>query len=93
MVGTRDYAHALCFGLEPKVAQEPTDEFSRFSGPDLQKYEAIGSVAQFSVKEILVAREKSRLLQPLQQDPDVLVICPELRNIPADHPAMKTPAP
>lgn len=91
MMDAGDNAQPSRLALESVVAKETADEIRAFCGSDVQKGQPIRVMTEILSKEILITREKSRLLEAVQHHRDILIRGTQFGKVPSDYPAVDAP--
>ena len=86
-----DDTHSLGVGVERGMAKEASDVVGRFTGLHIKPYETVSGMTETRLEKILVLREQSDALEAVQQREDVGILNAEVRNVPADLPALDPP--
>jgi hypothetical protein len=91
MVRSRYDAHSFAFGVEARVPQDPPNVFRCLSRLEVKPDQTVAKVTQGAFKEVLIAREESRLFQMVQERNDVVVADARIGNIHPDNAAANAP--
>jgi len=85
--------HSPGLAAKSRVSQNSADEQCRFFGRSVEPDQPVGRMAEPTLEEMLVAREKCGLLQPMQQGDDIVIPDTQRSDVLSDHPAVNAPRP
>jgi hypothetical protein len=69
-----NFTHALCLCSKGNMAQETANKLCSFIKVDIEKHQAISPVAQISLVKIVIAGEKGRSAQGMQEWNNLIAI-------------------
>jgi len=93
VMGAKDKTHPARLGREARMLEEAASEGRGLIRRNVEPDQSVGRVAERTLEEVLVAREKGGLLEPVQHGQDVIIADTQTSQVVPNHPAADTPSP